>query len=212
MTPTTLAINLSKTQDNGTDGAGNKWKDLFLELAHEAESSNDKLNDNYKNISTDWVNYDCFTVVFAPDYPITYSQKYYAVAFSGLQTDHFGKKTGRALTRTYYAKSIRKESLAPRKLPNMASRYMLPKQYEYAKKHNFDHVFVSFESTLFRKNFTTLFTNMLNKTYKDQNWKELDGLYYTGKMDGMIHEDCWQHVVLNSFSDTPFPLYRKNYE
>jgi len=89
---------------------------------------------------------------------------------------------------------------------------MLPKQYEYAKKHKFDHVFVSFESTLFRKNFTTFFTKMLNKTYKDQNWKELDGLYYTCKMDGMIHEDCWQHIVLNSFNDTPFPLYRKNYE
>ena len=207
MTPTTYAVVLKNKPE---------YTDLFLELAEEAENSEDKLKNNYKDISKKWTEYDCFTVVVEPDYPITFgkfpNQKYKAVAFSGLQTKNYGKKTGRALTRTYYAKSIRKESLAPRKLPNMASKYMLPKQYEYAKRKGFDHVFVSFESTLFRKNFTSLFTKMLNKTYKDHNWKELDGLYYTCKMDGMIHEDCWQHIVCNSFTDKPFPLYRKTYE
>jgi len=222
MTPITKARNFTKNSDLTTKNrSGQSYYDLFLHLAHEAENSNDKLNENYKNISNDWKNYRCFTVVFAPIAPFTMNPKYEAVAFSGLQTDRFDNKIGRALTRTYYAKSVRKENLSPRKLPNLASRYMLPKQYEYAQKHNLNHIFISFESTLVRKKFTTLFTKMLNKTYneytspfswKPDSWKELDGLYYTGVMDGIIREQCWQHIVLYSFNDMPFNLYRKNYE
>ena len=236
MTPITFAVNFNKHGDlTKRNKAGQVYYDMFLELAEEAETTNDKLSSNYKDISNKWKNYECFTVVFAPKTPFTFNPKYEAVAFSALQTDHFGVKTGRALTRTYYAKSIRKESLAPRKLPNMASRYMLPKQYDYAKRKRFDHIFVSFQSTLIRKNFTTLFTKMLNKEYnkytnpfpwKSNSWKQLDGQYYTCKIDlekvkeiilngatkkelSNINENCWQYIVLNSFNKTPFPLRKK---
>jgi len=214
MTPETFAVNFKKDGDlTKKNSAGQVYYDMFLKLAHEAETSKDKLNKNYKHISKTWKDYECFTVVYAPTWPATHwCQEYEAVAFSALQTDHFGDKIGRALTRTYYSKSERQGTLAPRRLPNLASRYMLPKQYEYAKEKNFDHIFISFESTLVRKKFTTLFTKMLNKTYKDQNWKELDYLYYTCKIDGMINESCWQHIVLNSFNDTPFLLHRKTYD
>lgn len=213
MTPITYAIILDKNHLNKVNRAGQSYYNMFLKLAAEAESSADKLKDNYKNISNLWKNYKCFTVVYEPSWPITFGrQKYEAVAFSGLQTDRFGGRIGRALTRTYYSNTVRKNNLSPRKLPNLASRYMLPLQYEYAKKHNLDHIFISFESTLARKKFTTLFTNVLNKTYKNQNWKELDGLYYTCKIDGNIKDSCWQHIILSSFNDKPFNLYRKNYE
>ena len=214
MIPETFAVNFKKDGDlTKKNSAGQVYYDMFLKLAYEAETSEDKLNKNYKNISKTWKDYECFTVVYAPTWPITHwCQEYEAVAFSALQTDHFGDKIGRALTRTYYAKSERQGTLAPRRLPNLASKYMLPKQYKYAKDHNFDHLFISFESTLVRKKFTTLFAKMLNRTYKDQNWKELDDLYYTCKIDGMIKDNCWQHIVLNSFNDTPFLLYRKTYD
>ena len=213
MTPIIKAVNLSKKDLTKKNGAGQIYYDLFLELAEEAENSVDKLSNNYKNISKNWIDFSCFTVVYGPTWPITFGkQKYEAIAFSGLQTAHFGRKTGRALTRTYYSKSIRKDSLAPRRLPNMASKYMLPKQYDHAKRNKFDNIFISFESTLVRKKFTTLFTKMLNKEYQEQNWRELDGLYYTCKIDGMIKEQCWQHIVLSSFTDKPFHLHRKNYD
>lgn len=222
MTPTTRVENFTKESDlTKKNRAGQCLFDLFLELANEAENTKDKLSENYKNISIDWKYYKCLTVVYTPNTPFTFNPTYSASAFSTIQTENFRKGIGRALTRTYYAKDIRKENLSPRKMPNLASRYMLPKQYEYAKKNNFDHLFVSFESTLSRKKFATLFVKMLNKTYDKyinpfpwtpNSWRELEGLYYTGVMDGMIREQCWQHIILHSFNNTPFNLYRKNYE
>lgn len=222
MTPTTFAVNFNKNGDlSKKNKAGQLYYDMFLELAYEAENTNDKLSKNYKDISNKWKDYECFTVVFAPIFPCTFNPKYEAVAFSALQTDHFGKKTGRALTKTYYAKSVRQENLSPRKLPNLASRYMLPKQYDYAVRKNFDHLFISFQSTLMRKNFSKLFVNMLNKEYnkytnpfpwKSNSWKQLDGLYYTCKIDGMINDNCWQYIILYSFNDTTFSLNRKTYD
>ena len=222
MTPTTFAVNFNKNGDlTKKNKAGQLYYDMFLELAYEAENKNDKLSKNYKDISNKWKDYECFTVVFAPIFPCTFNPKYEAVAFSALQTDHFGKKTGRALTKTYYAKSVRQENLSPRKLPNLASRYMLPKQYDYAVRKNFDHLFISFQSTLMRKNFSKLFVNMLNKEYnkytnpfpwKSNSWKQLDGLYYTCKIDGMINDNCWQYIILYSFNDTTFSLNRKTYD
>ncbi len=222
MTPTTFAANFNKNGDlTKKNKAGQLYYDMFLELAYEAENTNDKLCKNYKDISNKWKDYECFTVVFAPVPPFTLNPKYEAVAFSALQTDHFGKKTGRALTKTYYAKSVRQENLSPRKLPNLASRYMLPKQYDYAAKNNFNHLFISFQSTFSRKNFSKLFVNMLNKEYnkyvnpfpwKSNSWKQLDGLYYTCKMDGMINDNCWQYIILYLFNDTTFLLHRKTYD
>ena len=222
MTPTTFAANFNKNGDlTKKNKAGQLYYDMFLELAYEAENTNDKLSKNYKDISNKWKNYECFTVVFAPIFPCTFNPKYEAVAFSALQTDHFGKKTGRGLAKTYYAKSVRQENLSPRKLPNLASRYMLPMQYDYAKRNNFNHLFISFQSTLMRKNFTKLFVNMLNKEYnkytnpfpwKSNSWKQLDGLYYTCKIDGMINDNCWQYIILYSFNDTTFSLNRKTYD
>jgi len=222
MTPTTFAANFNKNGDlTKKNKAGQLYYDMFLELAYEAENTNDKLCKNYKDISNKWKDYECFTVVFAPVPPFTLNPKYEAVAFSALQTDHFGKKTGRALTKTYYAKSVRQENLSPRKLPNLASRYMLPKQYDYAAKNNFNHLFISFQSTFSRKNFSKLFVNMLNKEYnkyvnpfpwKSNSWKQLDGLYYTCKMNGMINDNCWQYIILYLFNDTTFLLHRKTYD
>ena len=222
MTPTTFAVNFNKNGDlTKKNKAGQLYYDMFLELAYEAENTNDKFSKNYKDISNKWKDYECFTVVFAPIFPCTFNPKYEAVAFSALQTDHFGKKTGRALTKTYYAKSVRQENLSPRKLPTLASRYMLPKQYDYAVRKNFDHLFISFQSTLMRKNFSKLFVNMLNKEYnkytnpfpwKSNSWKQLDGLYYTCKIDGMINDNCWQYIILYSFNDTTFSLNRKTYD
>ena len=222
MTPTTFAANFNKNGDlTKKNKAGQLYYVMFLELAYEAENTNDKLKNNYKDISNKWKDYECFTVVFAPIFPCTFNPKYEAVAFSALQTGHFGKKTGRALTKTYYAKSVRQENLSPRKLPNLASRYMLPKQYDHAMKNNFNHLFISFQSTLMRKNFSKLFVNMLNKEYnkytnpfpwKSNSWKQLDGLYYTCKIDGTINDNCWQYIILYLFNDTTFPLYRKTYD
>lgn len=223
MTPTTYAVNFKKHWDlSKKNKSGQSYIDMFLELAYEAENTKDKLSNNYKNISSKWEDFECLTVVYAPVAPFTFRPKYKAVAFSVLQTDHFGKKTGRALTKTYYAKSVRQENLSPRKLPNLASRYMLPKQYKYAKDNNFDQLFISFQSTLMRKNFVNLFVNMLNKNYDNKylnpfpwqsnSWKQLDGLYYTCKIDGMINDDCWQYIILYPFKNIEFNLYRKNYE
>ena len=221
MTPITYTVNLSQKDLTKKNRAGQLHYDLFLKLAEEAENTSDKLSNNYKDISNKWKNYECFTVVFAPISPFTFNPSYEAVAFSALQTDHFGKKTGRALTKTYYAKSVRQENLLPRKLPNLASRYMLPSQYDYATKNNFNHLFISFQSTLMRKNFSKLFVSMLNKEYseyinpfpwKSNTWKQLNGLYYTCKMDGIIDDNCWQYIILHSFNDTQFSLHRKTYD
>ena len=122
------------------------YLDKFYEIAKEAENSEDTLAKNYKNISEDYKKYESFTLVLEDNEP---------VAFSGLQ--RYNKNLVRALTRTYYAKSVRKGNLSPRKLPNLASKYMLPAQFKYGQEHGYYQIIVSFEHTLKREKFAHLF-------------------------------------------------------
>ena len=163
------------------------YMDKFLEIAHEAENSTDTLHNNYKNISEDYKKYESFTLVLEDNVP---------VAFSGLQ--RYNKNLVRALTRTYYAKSVRQSNLSPRKLPNLASKYMLPAQFKYGQENGYYQIFVSFEATLKREKFAHLFAKMLNKhepcgPYK--YWSVPPYLFNTCK-DKCDKPECWQHVVI----------------
>jgi len=163
------------------------YMDKFLQIAKEAEQSNDTLSNNYRNISEDYKKYKCFTLVLEDDEP---------VAFSGVQ--RYNENLIRGLTRTYYAKSVRKGNLSPRKLPNLASKYMLPFQFKYGQDNGYYQIIISFEATLKREKFAHLFANMLNKSqvcgpYK--YWSVPPYLFNTCK-DQCDKPECWQHVVI----------------
>jgi hypothetical protein len=179
---------------------------FFTELPKVLEDTeSDKRINNYLQLEENLKDYLCFHVGFSNNQ---------VVAFSGLYAGPWiSAGWARALTRTYYSRNFREQTLRGHKLPGFATKYMLPLQIQIAKLKKLEGIFVSMENASRRQYFQEIFCSV-RKTYPDQNWLVLDQLFNTCKrmIDGEVNDNkaCWQNIAMLKLTENAkLPLVSK---
>ncbi|MEM7647422.1 MAG: hypothetical protein AAF203_10970 [Pseudomonadota bacterium] len=163
------------------------------------ECREDRLFENYCNLGSELENYECFTVC---------KRDGQILGFSGLMSSHF-KHHGRALTRTFYSRGYRRQSLGPHNLPNLATAIMLPYQVQFAIDRDFKGVFVSMQDRRRRSYFKNIFEK-INRVWTQGTWIVPEMVFNTCRLmgsDELVNEQeaCWQSIAYLEFENMGKP-------
>lgn len=164
-----------------------------------ADHKNDQLILNYVNLKEDMKDYRVFTLCY---------QNNELLGFSGLMGGRFGG-CARALTRTFYTKKNRQNSLVKKILPNLATAIMLPVQVEYVLKNGLNGIFVSMQGRSRELYFYEIF-RALNTHWSLGQWEVLDGWLNTcpplkPHQEVNNTEACWQKVAWLNYGSLEKP-------
>jgi hypothetical protein len=161
--------------------------------------SNDSLAANYTHLLDSLDSFLCFHVCFFNDQ---------VVAFSGLMKSHYPNGC-RALSRTFYDRRARAHSLAPHRLPNIATGIMLPLQVELGLKAGKNFIFVSLQGEK-RADFIEELFAQVNSYWQLGQWMIPKAKYNTCRTIGKTKEinnskDCWQRIAYLKYKDLIVP-------